>query len=234
VHSHTDNLTPTTSQLAEQLHPGASSNIRNLYSSILTLPDNVLEKSLGSRSNRHLGSSTITMMSIVEGVISLGLLGECRFLNEISKRFLLGEVRKLLKARIHDTELLVSYVEGQEDSEDVVALIDGPEHLLFLCKLANGKNIAVFTLHPFNTEEKGGDEALIVDLCKRKAYRQRGLNHFDEDVVVWASGELQMGMALPMRVTSHSQQCRRELLDVNEGQVAVSHLEIYRIIPQTD
>jgi hypothetical protein len=54
--------------------------------------------------------STISLMSIVEGAISIGLLGECRFLNEISKKFTINEVKKALKRRIGDSELLYSSV----------------------------------------------------------------------------------------------------------------------------
>ena len=48
------------------------------------------------------------MMSIVEGAISIGLLGECRFLNEISKKYTMNEIKKILKKRIVDAELLYS------------------------------------------------------------------------------------------------------------------------------
>lgn len=58
--------------------------------------------------------STISMMSIVEGAMSIGLLGECRSLNEINKKFIINEVKKTIKKRIVDAELI--YSTNDEDS----------------------------------------------------------------------------------------------------------------------
>lgn len=45
-------------------------------------------------------------MSIVEGALTMGLLGEVRFMNEISKKFAINEIKKALKRRIVFAELL--------------------------------------------------------------------------------------------------------------------------------
>lgn len=50
--------------------------------------------------------STISLMSIVEGALTMGLLGEVRFMNEISKKFAINEIKKALKRRIVFAELL--------------------------------------------------------------------------------------------------------------------------------
>lgn len=49
------------------------------------------------------------MMSLIEGVLSIGMLGECRFLNEISKKFIFTEVKKNTKQKVVDAELIYSY-----------------------------------------------------------------------------------------------------------------------------
>lgn len=51
------------------------------------------------------------MMSIIEGAISIGLLGECRFLNEISKKYTINEVKKTIKKRIGDAQMIYSSTE---------------------------------------------------------------------------------------------------------------------------
>jgi len=45
-------------------------------------------------------------MSIIEGVGFYGLLGSCRFMNEINKKFILNEIKKHLKFKIDQTILL--------------------------------------------------------------------------------------------------------------------------------
>jgi hypothetical protein len=53
-----------------------------------------------------MGKSTISMMSILEGVLNLGLLGQCRSLNEINKKYVMQEIKKATKKRATDTEIV--------------------------------------------------------------------------------------------------------------------------------
>jgi hypothetical protein len=64
------------------------SPVKNLYTSQIVAGERESVPLFSSRiGDPPSALSTISMMSIVEGAISIGLLGECRFLNEISKKY---------------------------------------------------------------------------------------------------------------------------------------------------
>lgn len=87
------------------------------------------------------------MISVIEGAISIGLLNECRFLNEISKRFAMNEVKKATKLKFIDSELIYSNYEianEREESMRFTSLLAEKENLIFLIKLQNGKAFAFY------------------------------------------------------------------------------------------
>jgi len=66
-----------------------------------------MERSTVQQENiqNYMAKSTINMMSILEGGLNVGLLGQCRFLNEINKKFVMREIKKAIKKRVSDTEI---------------------------------------------------------------------------------------------------------------------------------